>query len=257
MIVMLRAFAAVFIFFTPYSAFAQTTAAAPPADQSQQQLLSAGQLDALVSPIALYPDTLLSLVLIASTYPLEVVQADQWVNANKNLQGDPLKSALDKQRWDESIKSLAATPDVLDMMSAKLDWTQKLGDAVLAQQPDVMDAVQRLRKRRKPRTSSPRPSADGHNAKSGWQAEYRHRADQPETIYVPYYDPSVVYGAWPYPDYPPIMDTAGLYRRRDPRDRAGFRHRLCARAMGLGRYRWGGGFNWGGRNIKSIRFAHG
>ncbi len=97
MIVMLRAFAAVFIFFTPYSAFAQTTAAAPPADQSQQQLLSAGQLDALVAPIALYPDALLSEILMASTYPLEVVEADRWAGSNKNLKGDALKAAVDKQ----------------------------------------------------------------------------------------------------------------------------------------------------------------
>src|SRR5262249_37935210 len=94
--------------------------------------------DAVVSPIALYPDTLLAEVLMASTYPLEVVQAARWVAENKNLKGDALKAEVDKQGWDESIKSLTATPDVLKMMSDKLDWTQKLGDAVLAQQTDVM-----------------------------------------------------------------------------------------------------------------------
>ena len=133
------------LFFASHASFAQTTAAAPPADQSQQQLLSAGRLDALVAPIALYPDALLSEVLMASTYPLEVVEADRWADANKNLKGDALKGAVDKQSWDDSVKSLTATPDVLDMMSSKLDWTQQLGDAVLAQQPDVMDAIQRLR----------------------------------------------------------------------------------------------------------------
>ena len=105
------------------------------ADQSQQ-LLSAGQLDALVAPIALYPDTLLSEILIASTYPLEIVEAERWTQANQNLKGDQLKAAAGEQSWDDSVKSLEATPSVLDMMSQKLSWTQ---------QPDVMDAIQRLR----------------------------------------------------------------------------------------------------------------
>src|SRR5262249_35911703 len=110
-----------------------------------QQLLRSEELDALVAPIALYPDTLLANVLMASTYPLEVVEAARWADDNKGLKGDALKDATDKQSWDDSVKQLTATPSVLSMMSTKLSWTQKLGDAVLAQQPDVMDAVQRLR----------------------------------------------------------------------------------------------------------------
>ena len=133
----------------PLTALAQNQPTPPnqptPSAMSGDQLLKAGELDALVAPIALYPDTLLSLVLMASTYPLEVIQADRWVKENKKLKGDELKAAVDKQAWDESMKSLVATPDVLSMMSTKLDWTQKLGDAVLAQQADVMDAIQRLR----------------------------------------------------------------------------------------------------------------
>src|SRR5438034_2237622 len=109
------------------------------------ELLKPEQLEALVAPIALYPDELLANVLAASTYPLEVVQADRWVKGNKSLKGDALKAAVDKQAWDDSVKALASTPDVLVMMSDKIDWTKNLGDAVLAQQPDVMDAVQRLR----------------------------------------------------------------------------------------------------------------
>ena len=128
----------------PFPASAQTPAAAPAVAASEQSL-KAGELDALVAPIALYPDPLVSLVLMASTYPLEVVQADRWVRENKKLKGDQLKAEVDKQAWDESVKSLVATPDVLSMMSSKLDWTLKLGNAVLAQQPDVMDAIQRLR----------------------------------------------------------------------------------------------------------------
>ena len=101
---------------------------------TDQQLLKADQLDQLVAPIALYPDALLSQIFIASTYPLEVVEAERWVKKNPNLKGDQLKAAVEQQGWDESVKSLTATPSVLDMMSDRLDWTQKLGDAVLAQQ---------------------------------------------------------------------------------------------------------------------------
>ena len=118
--------------------------ATPPAEP-QAELLKPEQLEALVAPIALYPDELLANVLAASTYPLEVVQADRWAKANKSLKGDALKAAVDKQAWDDSIKALVSTPDVITMMSDKVDWTKNLGDAVLAQQPDVMDAIQRLR----------------------------------------------------------------------------------------------------------------
>src|ERR1700733_3122761 len=131
--------------FMPLAAEAQSAPPPQPQQQAstdQSQLLSAGQLDALVAPIALYPDALLSEILMASTYPLEVIEADRWIGANKNLKGDALTAAVGQQSWDDSVKSLVATPDVLDMMSTKLDWTQALGNAVLAQQPDIMDAVQ-------------------------------------------------------------------------------------------------------------------
>ncbi|MGB8628247.1 MAG: DUF3300 domain-containing protein, partial [Xanthobacteraceae bacterium] len=112
---------------SPQAALAQTLAqTSPPAQSastSSQQLLSDAQLDALVAPIALYPDALLSEILMASTYPLEVVEADRWVQANKNLKGDALKDAADKQSWEDSVKSLVATPSVLDMMNQKLSWT--------------------------------------------------------------------------------------------------------------------------------------
>lgn len=112
----LRVLTAAFLFLIPHAALAQSPQAAEPAAGSQQ-LLSAGELDALVSPIALYPDPLLAEVLMASTYPLEVVEAERWVNDNKSLKGDQLKAAVDKQGWDDSVKSLTATPSVLDMMS--------------------------------------------------------------------------------------------------------------------------------------------
>ena len=134
-----------FLVVMPFGATAQSPTQQPAAPAPGQQLLKPEELDALLAPIALYPDTLLSLVLMASTYPLEVVQAERWASQNAKLKDDQLKAAVDKQPWDESVRSLAATPSVLTMMSTKLDWTQRLGDAVLAQEADVMDAVQRLR----------------------------------------------------------------------------------------------------------------
>ena len=132
-------------------------AAAPAAAAPSQPLLKPEEIDQLVAPIALYPDTLLAQVLMASTYPLEVVQAERWVKANKSLKGDALQGRDREAAWDASVKSLAATP-VLDMMSNKLDWTQKLGDALLAQQADVMDArAAAARARRRRRTSCSRP----------------------------------------------------------------------------------------------------
>src|SRR5262249_24492971 len=190
---------------TPFTAIAQTSATpATPASTSNDQLLKPEQLDALVAPIALYPDNLLALVLMASTYPVEVVQADRWAKENKRLKGEQLKAAVDKQSWDDSVKSLVATPDVLSTMSSKLDWTVNLGKAVVAQQADVMDAIQRLRAR-----------ADANNKLTSTKEQTVTRTEQggrtiiaieptdPSMIYVPYYDPAIVYGTWPYVDYPP------------------------------------------------------
>src|SRR6516164_10903610 len=143
--IMKQTLVALLLLLVPAIAAAQTPSA--PAPAASNQLLKPEQLDALVSPIALYPDSLLSTVLMASTYPLEIVQAERWLTKNKTLSADALKAAVDKQAWDDSVKALIATPPVLAMMSAELDWTQKLGDAVLAQQSDVMDAIQRLRLR--------------------------------------------------------------------------------------------------------------
>src|SRR5690242_4796408 len=140
---MMRALLFALLLFVPVSALGQTAETSAP----KPDLLKPAELDQLVAPIALYPDPLLAQVLIAATYPLEVVQAERWVAGNKNLKGDQLKADAEKQSWDDSVKSLTATPSVLTMMSTKLDWTQKLGDAVLAQQADVMDAIQRLRAR--------------------------------------------------------------------------------------------------------------
>src|SRR6516225_6596986 len=201
----------------PYVALAQDQQQQTAAPTPAQQLLSADQLDQIVAPIALYPDTLLAEVLMASTYPLEVVEADRWSSANKNLKGDALKAAADKQDWDGSIKSLVATPSVLSMMSTQLDWTRKLGDAVLAQQPDVMDAIQRLRSRayannklmstkEQKVTVTQEQSTPPPGQTTVTQGQTKQviaiESTNPETAYVPYYNPTVVYGAWPYPEYP-------------------------------------------------------
>ena len=158
------------------------------------------ELDALLAPIALYPDELLSQILMASTYPLEVVQADRWVRANKDLKGDQLAVALEKQSWDPSVKSLVNFPQVLVMMSEKLDWTEKLGDAFLASEKDVMDTVQKLRLK----------AQEAGNLKTTEQQKVIVQEKviviepaQPEVIYVPTYNPVVVYGPWWYPAYPP------------------------------------------------------
>src|SRR4026209_17830 len=182
----------------------QDVAGTADAASEKQQLLNAGELDHLVAPIALYSDSLLAQVLIASTYPLEVVQADRFAKSNKGLKGDKLEAALSKQDWDASVKDLVSTPTVLAMMNDDLDWTEKLGDAVLAQQAYVMDAIQRLRAK---------AEANGKLKTTKEQkVTVTKEADQevivieptsPETVYVPYYEPAVVYGSWDYPDYPP------------------------------------------------------
>ena len=237
------------------TANAQTPAPPPASDQSQP-LLKAEELDQLVAPIALYPDALLAEVLMASTYPLEVVQADRWASANKTLKGDQIKAAVDKQSWDESVKSLVATPSVLAMMSEKLDWTQKLGDAVLAQQPDVMDAVQRLRTKAQ---ANNKLASTKEQKVSVTQQENKQviviEPTVPDTVYVPYYDPAVVYGDWPYPDYPayyfppPLGYVPGAVLATGIAFGAGY---ALGRWTSGGNY-WGGGVNWGGGNINVNR----
>ena len=183
----------------PLGAMAQQPATAP-----TQPLLKPAELDQLLAPIALHPDPLLSEVLIASTYPLEVVQADRWAKSNTALKGDALAAALAKQSWDDSVKSLVQVPSVLDMMSQQLDWTQKLGDAVLAQQADVMDAIQRLRSQARANGKLESSKQQTVTVKTEDQKQYIViEPASPTELYVPYYEPAVVYGDWPYPDYAP------------------------------------------------------
>jgi Protein of unknown function (DUF3300)/Chaperone of endosialidase len=185
--------------YVPFGAMAQQPATAP-----TESLLKPAELDQLLAPIALHPDPLLSELLIASTYPLEVVQADRWAKSNTALKGDALTAALAKQSWDDSVKSLVQVPSVLAMMSEQLDWTQKLGDAVLAQQADVMDAIQRLRARARANGKLESTKEQTVTVKTEDQKQYVViEPTSPNEIYVPYYEPAVVYGDWPYPDYAP------------------------------------------------------
>ncbi len=173
-----------------------------PASPQGETLYSAAQLDQLLAPIALYPDALLSQVLMAATYPLEVVEAARWVRDphNASLKGDALTAALGEKDWAPSVKSLVPFPQVLEMMDTHLDWMQKLGNAFLAQEADVMNAVQRLRSRAVAAGSL--RTTDEQVVKHQGQTIVIEPAS-PEVIYVPVYDPLAIFGVWPYPLYPP------------------------------------------------------
>jgi len=237
-------------------ASAQNQPAPASASAPAQDLLQPGQIDALVSPIALYPDTLLAQVLMASTYPLEVVQASRWLKDNKGLKDDALKAAVDKQGWDESVRTLIATPSVLDMMSDKLEWTQKLGDTVLAQQADVMDGIQRLRAKAddNKKLTSTKEQKVSKKSEGGKQVIVIEPTN-PETVYVPYYDPAVVYGSWPYPSYPPYYWGAGYWPGGGALLATGLAFGAgyaIGRWAGGGNY-WGGNVNWNNNNININR----
>jgi hypothetical protein len=248
-----RPLIALLLLLVPAIATAQTPSA--PALAASDQLLKPEQLEALVSPIALYPDSLLSNVLMASTYPLEIVQAERWLTGNKNLSGGVQKAAVDKQAWDDSVKALIATPPVLAMMSTELDWTQKLGDAVLAQQADVTAAIQRLRLKAQDNgklITTPEQKVTDQQQDNRRVVVIDQASDG--MVYLPAYDPGVVYGAWPYADYPPYYwgypDSWGY----------GIAAGVLARGLwfgagyalgnwGSGAWGWGGRVNWGNGNI--------
>jgi Protein of unknown function (DUF3300) len=180
----------------------------PQQDVSQEQSapkIPNDQLDSLVAPIALYPDPMLAQVLAASTYPLEIIQLQQWLPQHKNLKDKALVDALEKEDWDPSVQGIAPLPDVVKQLAENIKWTTDLGNAFLAQQSDVMDAVQRMRTKAK----------GAGNLKSTEQQKVETKTVEnktvvvieqakPEVIYVPSYNPTVVYGPPVYP-YPPIV----------------------------------------------------
>ena len=203
-------------------------------------VFKAEELEQILAPIALHPDSLLTQILMASTYPLEIVQADRWAKQNKNMKGDALTKALEAQPWDPSVKSLVNFPEVLAMMSEKIDWTQKLGDAFLAQQKDVMATVQKLRG--KAQTSGNLKTTKEQVVKVEQEVIIIEPAS-PQTVYVPTYNPTVVYGAWAYPAYPP-------YYYYPPGYVAGAAFTFAA-GVAIGAawgYAWGGA-NWRGGDV--------
>jgi hypothetical protein len=161
------------------------------------------QLEQLAAPIALYPDPLLAQVLMASTYPLEVVLAARFVQANPSLKGEALDEALRAQSWDDSVKSLTRVPQVLSMLNDKLDWTQKLGDAFLAQRQDLMDAIQRLRARAQAQGTLVTTPQQVVTVEPGPPPIIAIEPAAPDVVYVPIYNPLYAYGPWPYPMYLP------------------------------------------------------
>ena len=180
----------------------QAAAPAPPAAPH----LAQAELAQLLAPIALYPDQLLSQILMASTYPLEIVEAARWVHdpANRRLKGEALAAALKDKQWDPCVKALVAFPNVLEMLSTRVEWTEKLGAAVVAQQADVMNEVQQLRQQAVAAgrfKSGPQCRCVVAQKGGYWTVE----PQNPAVVYTPVYDAGAIYGAWQYPDYPPYL----------------------------------------------------
>ena len=220
---------------------AQDAAPLPPPEPLEAPPLNSDQIEALVAPIALYPDPLLAQCLVASTYPIDVVSAQQWLDRNPNLKGADLAAAAEQQPWDPSVQALVAIPDALKRMSENVEWTTDLGDAFLAQEGEVMDAVQRLRVKAK--ESGKLESTEQQNVEVTGVDDKTVIEIEPastEVVYVPSYSPSVIWGVgvYPYPPiyYPPYYGGAWL----------GFGIGI---AIGIGiSGGWGWGCGWGGHN---------
>jgi hypothetical protein len=205
---------------------AQTAPAAPYAQQTPEQLKQ------LVAPIALYPDSLVAQILAASTFPEQVVEADRWVQAQPDLKGDALAQAVDQQPWDPSVKALAGFPSILGNMDKNLSWTSSLGDAYYNQQQDVMDAVQVMRHRAQKAgnlKSTPQQTVDT----SGQDDDIAIQPANPNVVYVPAYNPWLVYGG-------PIVAWPGWY----PYPGIWFGGPYLSFGIGFG-IGWYGGFGWG------------
>ena len=222
--------------------------AAIAADSTPEAKIPADQLDALVAPIALYPDPLLAQTLAAATYPLEIVQLQQWLQKNPSLKDKALADAVAKQPWDPSIQAMAALPDVVKRLADDIQWTTDLGNAFLAQQSELMDAVQRMRKK----------AQDTGNLKSNEQQKVETKVVEekqvivveqanPQVVYVPAYNPVVVYGPPVYP-YPPIYyPPPGYYAAGAA---ISFGVGVAMGAMWSGGWGWNCG--WGGHSNVNI-----
>jgi hypothetical protein len=220
----------------PGDALSYVQSSAPPQEQAAAKI-PPDQLDSLVAPIALYPDPMLAQVLAASTYPLEIIQLQQWLAKNPNLKDKALADAVAKQSWDPSVQAMAGLPDVVKLLANDIQWTTDLGNAFLAQQADVMEAVQRMRKK----------AEEKGNLKSTEQQKVETKVVEnktvivieqanPQVVYVPSYNPTVVYGPPVYP-YPPIYYPPPGYYAAGMAISFG-----VGVAMGA---MWGGGWGWG------------
>lgn len=221
-----------------------------PASSDQPAKIPPDQLDSLVAPIALYPDPLLAQTLAASTYPLEIVQLQQWLEKNSKLKDKELANAVAKQSWDPSIQAMAALPDVVKRLADDIQWTTDLGNAFLAQQGEVMEAVQRMRKK----------AQDKGTLKSSEQQKVETKVIEsktvivveqadPQVVYVPAYNPTVVYGA-PIYAYPPIYyPPPGYYAAGMA---ISFGVGVAMGAMWSGGWGWNSG--WGGNNVQINNF---
>lgn len=243
--------------------------AQPPAatgSQSQAASFSAEQLDSLVAPIALYPDPILSQMLVASTYPLEVVEAGRWLRQNSNLSGKALADAVAQQPWDASVQALVLVPEALNRLDQDVSWTSTLGNAFLAQQADVMDAIQRMRKRASDRGVLQTTSQQTvYTTAANGQTDIEIQPASPQIVYVPEYNPVAVWGPspayYPYPAlyYPPIS-TGALIGASVISFGAGI---VVGAILSGGWSNWGWRSGWGHRNVvinnnfvSSNRFNH-
>lgn len=216
------------------------------AQQTATQSLPLEQLDNLVAPIALYSDPLVSQVLVACTYPLEIVEAQQWLQKNNSLKGTRLMDAARQQNWDASVQALVTLPDVLARLNQDIRWTTDLGNAFLAQQADVMSAVQRMRASAEAngRLSSTPQQVVTTQTDNGQSAIVIEPAD-PQVIYVPTYDPMYIWGPPAWGDYPSLFYPSFGFGFGP-----GFDVGLCFGGWGLGGWGgWGWGPNWFGHGI--------
>jgi hypothetical protein len=211
----------------------------------ERKLFSPAELDQILAPIALYDDALLSQVLMAATYPLEIVEAARWQQANPGPTGDAAVAAVADKTWDVSVKSLVAFPSVLKQMDQNLDWTQKLGDALLGQQADVAASIQRLRAKAAAAgtlKTGAGPQYTVSTETQGGETVYAIAQSSPQVVYVPTYDPNTAYGTWSEPAYPPTTWPLGGALMRGLMWGAG----IAAAGALFGGWRWGyGSGGWG------------
>jgi hypothetical protein len=234
----------------------QPAAAAQPGDNDVQPF-KPEELEAIVAPIALYPDPLVAQVLMAATYPLEVIQAARLMKSKPNLKDAALNDELKKYDWDDSVKSLCSFPQTLDILNEKIDWMQKLGDAFLDQRKDTMDAIQRMRAKAQAQgnlksneqqkviveqaeSAPPPPAGQPPAPPPAEQTVIKIEPANPQVIYVPAYNPTVVYGSYP-PAYPPYYPYPPAY----PWGAAALSFGV---GMAVGAAVWGG-CNWGGGDV--------